>query len=128
MKTLRIAIPSIGTKGMKDKVSSVFAKAPVFTIIDIVEGEIKEIRKEKNPASDLKQGSGPIVVKNLKDQGVEIIVSGEIGPGARTLIEMSGIKLVNVEPNIRVSEALEIALKKLSSVKTGNKSSFSLKF
>jgi predicted Fe-Mo cluster-binding NifX family protein len=114
MKPLRLAIPSIGIKGMREVVSPVFAKAPVFTVIDIVEGEVKELRKEKNPASDLKQGSGPIAAKNLKDMGVDVIVTGEMGPGARTLMEISGIKVIMVEPGIKVSDAIATALKELN--------------
>jgi hypothetical protein len=38
-------------------------------------------------ASDLRHGAGPIVAKTLKDKGVGLIVSGELGPGASTLLE-----------------------------------------
>jgi len=117
MKPLRLAVPSMGIKGMNDVVSPIFAKAPMFTIIDIVGGEVKELRKEKNLASELKQGSGPIVAKNLRDMGVDVIVAGEMGPGASTLMEISGIKVIMVEPGIKVSDAVERALKELNPAK-----------
>ncbi|MGQ9680496.1 MAG: NifB/NifX family molybdenum-iron cluster-binding protein [Candidatus Bathyarchaeia archaeon] len=113
MSRLRLAVPSMGIKGMRDIVSSVFAKAPVFTIVDIVEGEVKEVRKEKNLVSHLKQGSGPIVAKNLRDLGVDAVVAGEMGPGARTLMELNRIKVVIVEPGIKVSDAVATAIKEL---------------
>lgn len=98
---------------MRDVVSDVFARAATFTFIDIVNGEVKEVRVEENTASGLKQGTGPIVAKNLTEKGVDIIVAGELGPGASTLMQMSGIKMVMVAPGVKVSKAVEKALKEL---------------
>jgi predicted Fe-Mo cluster-binding NifX family protein len=41
MKTVRLAVPTKGDKGMRDVVSDIFARAATFTIIDIVDGEVK---------------------------------------------------------------------------------------
>lgn len=103
----RIAVPTVGNQGMKDTVSSVFSKAPNFTFIDITDGEVNAIEIEENMASNLKQGSGPIVVKNLKDKGVKAVIVGELGPGASTLLDLSGIKAIRVKPGIKVSVALK---------------------
>jgi len=111
MRTIRLAVPTKGDSRMKDVVSDVFARAPTFTYIDIVEGEVNNIRVEVNKAMDLAQGTGPLVAKNLKDNGVNIVVASEVGPGAKTLLEMSGIRMIQVESGIRVSKALEQVLK-----------------
>ena len=112
-KVMRIAVPTVGSCGIKDVVSSVFSKAPNFTFIDIVDGEVKVVKVEENTASSLKQGSGPIVAKNLRDKGVRTVIVGELGPGASTLLDLSGIKALRVEPGIKVSLALKKALKEL---------------
>ncbi len=113
MKTLRLALPTKGDRGMKDMISDIFARAATFTIIDIVEGEVKEVRVEENEASALKQGTGPIVARDLKEKGVDVVVSGELGPGAKTLLDMSGIRRVRVSPGVKVKEAVAEALKQL---------------
>jgi predicted Fe-Mo cluster-binding NifX family protein len=111
MKAVRIAVPTKGDRGMKDMVSEVFARAATFTIIDMVEGEVKEVRVEENMASTLKHGTGPIVAKTLKERGVDVVVAGELGPGAKTLLDMSEIRTIRVAPGVKVKEALEKALK-----------------
>jgi len=113
MKTLRLALPTKGNNGMKDVISDIFARAVYFTFIDVVDGEIKEVRVEKNKASSIKQGAGPIVAKNLREKSVDVVVSGELGPGAKTLLEMSGIRMVQVAQGVRVTEALTEAIKQL---------------
>jgi len=104
--TMKLAIPSIGRGGKRSRVSDVFAKAPYFTFVEIQGGEMSGATVRENEASGMKQGAGPVVTKNLKDSGVDIVVAGEIGPGAKTLIEIGGIELFTVEPGIVVSEAV----------------------
>jgi len=113
MKTLRLALPTKGDRGMRDVISNIFARAATFTIIDVVDGEVKEVRVEENKASGLKQGTGPIVAKDLKEKGVDVVVAGELGPGAKTLLDISGIRMVQVAPGIKVKEAVTGALKQL---------------
>jgi predicted Fe-Mo cluster-binding NifX family protein len=112
-EVMRIAIPTVGDRGMQDTVSSVFSKSPNFTFIDIVEGEVKVVEVEENTASSLKQGAGPLVAKNLRDKGVRAVIVGELGPGASTLLDLSGIKALKVEPGVKVTLALKKALKEL---------------
>lgn len=107
----RIAVPTKGTRGMSDEVSEVFAKAPTFTFVDVVDGEVNEVRVEENAALHLTQGVGPVVMKILKDKGIEVILACEVGPGAKTLMDMSNIGLLKVEPGTKVSEAVERALR-----------------
>jgi predicted Fe-Mo cluster-binding NifX family protein len=113
MKTLKLALPTKGNLGMKDVISDVFARADNFTFIDIVDGEVKEVNVEENKASSLKQGTGPIVAQTLKKKGIDIVVAGELGPGAKTLLEISGIKAIQVKPGTKVTEALAEALEGL---------------
>lgn len=107
---LRLAVPTKGTRGMRDSVSEVFAKAITFTIIDLVDGKVGEVMVEENKALGLTQGVGPVVMKNLRDKGVNIAIVGEVGPGARTLMELSGIRMIQVEPGLKVSKAVKQAL------------------
>ena len=110
--TLRIAVPTIGDRGMIDTVSDVFSRAENFTILEVEGGEIREVRTEKNTASTLKQGAGPLAVNNLKEMGVDTVLSAELGPGAKTLLKAFDIKIIKVESGITVCKAVKDALEK----------------
>ncbi len=58
-------------------------------------------------------GTGPIVDKMLKEKGVDIVVVGELGPGAKTLLEMDGIKMIQAASGVKVKDALAEALKQI---------------
>jgi predicted Fe-Mo cluster-binding NifX family protein len=101
-----IAVPTEGDRGIRDRVSGIFAKAPFFTFVEVIDKQRGEINVQENEASKLAQGTGPIVMKNLKDRGVDVVLAGEVGPGAKTMMEMSGIRLWKIEAGTKVSEAV----------------------
>jgi len=103
---LKVVIPSRGGKGKRDKVSDVFAKAPYFTIVDVDRGKISGVTVKENEASSMVQGAGPIVVKSFRDLKADAVITGEIGPGAKTLIEISGLQLFEVKPGTKISDAV----------------------
>jgi len=101
-----IAVPTEGDMGIRDKVSHIFAKAPYFTFVEVIDKQRGEIIVHENEASKLAQGTGPLVMKNLKDRGVDVVLAGEVGPGAKTLMDISGIRLWKIEVGTKVSEAV----------------------
>ena len=111
MDRIRLAVPTKGVDGISDVLSEVFARSPTFTYIDIENGEVKNVYIEENKAIELKQGAGPLVVKNLKDKEVDAVIAYELGPGAKTLLEMSGIQMIQMEAGTRVSESVKKAIK-----------------
>ena len=50
--------------------------------------------------------AGPTVVAHLQDRGVDVILADKVGPGAKTLMEISGIRLWKVEASTKVSDAV----------------------
>lgn len=109
---MRIAIPTVDRRGLRSYVAAIFARAPTFTYIDIV-NEKWRVEMEENPAGKLKQGVGPIVARLLKERGVDLVATDRLGPGASTLLEMSGIKRVRIPSGIRVSEAVKRVLEEV---------------
>ncbi len=114
MRGLRIALPTVGHSGMRDRVSEVFSRARTLTIVDIAEGRAASVEVVDNSAADLSQGAGPMVVKTLKEKGVDVVLSGELGPGASTLLDTVGIKAIRVEAGMRVSQAIKRGLADLN--------------
>jgi predicted Fe-Mo cluster-binding NifX family protein len=102
---MKLALPTMGEEGLKDRVSEVFSKAPTFTILEW-DGLPHLIEVVDNPAAKMSQGVGPVATKLLKDKGVEVLLCGAVGVGASTILSGFGIKHVKVEPGTRVSEAV----------------------
>lgn len=109
--TLKVAVPTKGSEGLEDTVSEVFGRANSFTIVEVSEGKTQSVEVLENPAISYKHGAGPIVVKMLIDSGVNVVISGGLGPGASALLEQHNVKMVAVKPGILVSEAIREALR-----------------
>jgi len=77
----RIAVATDGKKGLEDTVSNVFGRARTFTIVDVEDEKIIGTSVMENPALPYKHGAGPIAIKMLIDDGVEIVLAKELGVG-----------------------------------------------
>ncbi|MBN1682540.1 NifB/NifX family molybdenum-iron cluster-binding protein [Candidatus Bathyarchaeota archaeon] len=110
---MRIAIPTEDNKGLNDKVYSIFAKAPTYTLIDIENEKVKKVEVKRNPAALLNQGAGPIFAKKLKDENVDLVITAELGPGALTILDTLEIKSLIVKKSIKVSNAVKEGIKSI---------------
>jgi len=107
---LRMAVATSGRRGLEDSVSEVFGRANTFTIIDVEEGTIKNVKVLENPAASYRHGAGPIVVKMLVDSNVNRVIAPEFGPGISSLLEQHSIEKVSVKADTTVSEVIRKAL------------------
>ena len=111
MVNLRIAIATNGKDGVEDVVSNVFGRAKTFTIMDAEDENLNDIHILENPAVSYHHGAGPISVKMLIDEGVEMVIVNELGIGASELLKQHNIKHISVKPNTKVREALKEAFR-----------------
>jgi predicted Fe-Mo cluster-binding NifX family protein len=109
MRKLRIAVPTKTHTGLQDIVSEVFGKAKTFTIVDIEDGEVKNVQVIANPAASYEYGSGPVAVKTLADLKVNLVMAAEFGPGASSLLEQHNIQKLTVKPNTKVADSIKEA-------------------
>ena len=112
MGKLKIAVPTKKHKGLEDIVSEVFGKAKTFTIVDVEDGEVKNVQVIDNPAASYEYGAGPVAVKTLADLKVNLVMAGELGPGASNLLEHYKIRQLSVRPNTKVADSIKKALSK----------------
>lgn len=77
MKNGRIAIPSNGEGGLKGTRSGHFGHCDVFTLVDVENGEIKEVSTLKN--QEHVQGGCMIPVNLLSEHRVNALIVGGIG-------------------------------------------------
>jgi len=110
---LKIAVPTKANKGLEDTVSEVFGKAKTFTIVEVEDGEIRNVQVIDNPAASYEYGSGPIAVKMLSDLKVSYVLAVELGLGVSRLLERHGIKRILVKSNMKVADAIRECLTKI---------------
>jgi predicted Fe-Mo cluster-binding NifX family protein len=107
---LRMAIPTKGEGGLEDVVSDVFGRANTFTVVDIENGAIKNVKVLENPAVSYQHGAGPIVVKMLIDSEVNMVVAAEFGPGVSILLDQHNVTKITVDAGRMVTESIRNAL------------------
>jgi len=110
-KSLKIAVATVGNRGLEDEASPYFGKTKTFTIVTVTNGEIEDVKILQNPAATYEQGAGPVAVQLLAKEGVNLAVGGEIGPGASTLLDQHKIRHITAKPHTKVSEIVKKLLK-----------------
>ena len=111
MGKLRIAVATNEKNGLEDVVSNVFGRAKTFTIINAEDEKITDVTILENSAASYHHGAGPIAVKTLVDEGVEVVLANELGIGASELLKQHNITIIPVKPGTNVAEAAKEALR-----------------
>ena len=109
----RIAVATNGSDGLNDEVSDVFGRAKTFTIVDTEDESIMSTRTLENSAASFHHGAGPIAVKMLVDEGVNVVLANELGFGASELLKQHNIDFMHTKPCTKVEIAIKQALQKL---------------
>jgi len=95
---------------MDAKVSERFGRAPYFVI---VESDTMSFTPVLNAAESMQGGAGPEAVRQVAAHGAQIILTGDLGPNAKTAIAAAGIKGVTGISGVKtVRQAVEEYLKK----------------
>ncbi len=105
---MRIAV-STNNGGLEDTVSPVFARAPTFTIADVENGKIKDVRVIQNPAA-MAGGAGIQAAQTLINEGVQAVIAGNFGPNASGILTQAGIAMIS-SPGTKVEDAVKSAEK-----------------
>jgi predicted Fe-Mo cluster-binding NifX family protein len=105
-------VPTNGNDGLEDNVSDVFGRAKTFTIVDVEDGQIVCDLFLENPGVSYRYGVGPMVVKMLVDNGVNIVIAYELGFGADGLLKQHKIEHISIKPNIKVETAVRKVIQK----------------
>jgi len=110
----RIAIATDGKDGLEDVVSNVFGRARTFTIVDAEDEKIVSLSVLENPALSYAHGAGPIAIKTLIDDKVEVVISNELGVGASELLWQHSVLYVQAKPGTNVGTAVKEVLHTLN--------------
>jgi predicted Fe-Mo cluster-binding NifX family protein len=104
---MRIAIPTRGKRKLANRVADTFSRAPHFTIVTVEDNRIKDVEVIDNPGMTPPRGAGPLAASVLKDNHVNMLLTSEMGPGARDILEAYDIKIEIVQEGKWVSDVIE---------------------
>lgn len=106
---MKIAVSTM-SGGLNDKVSEVFGRAGSFTIVDVENGDIKSVEVVRNDYAVRGGGAGIAVSQFLANKGVNVVLTGNVGPNALSVLNSAGIKVYRAS-GMKVGEAVEKFLK-----------------
>ena len=86
---MKIAITTLGPD-LNSQVSPVFGRAPFFLFFDLKTEKVKPI---PNPALQAGRGAGIAASQMVVSEGAKVVISGNFGPNAFSVLQMSKVKL-----------------------------------
>lgn len=98
---MRIAISAQG-QGLDAPVDPRFGRSHYFVIVDTTAGTIETLTNENTTASG---GAGIQTAQFISEQGVELVVTGSVGPKATQVLSQAGIEINHTKANT-VGEAI----------------------
>ena len=104
---MRIAIPTTGKQKLANKVADTFSRAPHFTIVTIDDNKFKGLKVVNNPGENSDRGAGPLAVRLLKENEIDLLLTSEVGPGARNILDALDIEIKLIEQGTTVKDLIE---------------------
>jgi predicted Fe-Mo cluster-binding NifX family protein len=87
-ENVKVAIPTIGNKGIEEYVSEHFGRALTFTIVDLSTNDVKVI-----PNTSEHMGGSGYPPETMASAGVEVMLCSGLGPRAIGMFEQYGIEV-----------------------------------
>jgi len=106
---MRVVIPTSTPDGLLAKRGAHFGKAPFYVIVDVEDGEIKDINFVQNPGHA--GGACGNAVMNIKNLGADALIVSGIGAKPLEGFKAAGIKVYFDDVSPTVGEAMERFLK-----------------
>ena len=85
---MKVAVPTMGNKGLDEEVGQHFGRVPTYTIVDTKTNDMKVIDNTSEHTGG--QGYPPEI---MQKEGVEVMLCSGLGPKAITMFEGFGIKV-----------------------------------
>jgi len=111
----KIAVPVLMQEGLHSKVSRHFSKAPYFVFIELENDKVKSWDVSENPAAGLEKKKGLRAAEFLKNQGVNVLIAGEIGEAPFHTLRDNFVKLLQMPEE---EEDVEKVVEKVSELNT----------
>jgi predicted Fe-Mo cluster-binding NifX family protein len=99
---MKVAIPTLGMRGLDDEVFPHFGRAPTFTVVNLETGEVKVV-----PNMSEHMGGFGKPPEQLAELGVSAVITSNLGPRAIEMFRSFGIE-VYVGAYGKVRDAVEL--------------------
>lgn len=99
-----IAVTSEGP-ALTDMVDPRFGRAAGFVVVNLATGAISYV--DNRGSQVMSQGAGIQAAENVAGAGVQVVLSGFVGPKAFTALSAAGIAVIQDVENMTVSQAVE---------------------
>lgn len=100
---MKLCVTSSG-KGLDDSMDPRFGRCQYFIIADTGSAQFEAIQ---NPAASAGGGAGTKAAQLVANKGVEVVLTGNVGPNAYNTLTAAGIKIVVGLTGITVRQAVE---------------------
>lgn len=101
---MKIAVSAMGGS-LESAVSEKFGRAPYFVIVDT---DTMKFIPVLNDAQSMQGGAGPEAVRQISAHGISAVLTGQLGPNAKTALEAAQITAVTgVSGTKTVKQAVE---------------------
>ncbi len=91
--------------GLDDIITPMFARAPTFTVVEVENKQIKDVKIIQNQASMQPSGAGIAATQTVCNLGVNVVLTGNVGPNAFHGLSSAGIKIYRAD-GLKVEEAI----------------------
>jgi len=99
-----IAVTSEG-RALTDMVDPRFGRAAGFVVVNLETGATSYV--DNGGSQVLSQGAGIQAAENVAKAGVQVVLSGFVGPKAFTALSAAGIAVIQDVENMTVAQAVE---------------------
>jgi len=100
---MRIGVSATG-KDLNARVDDRFGRCPWFLVVD---SDSLEFNAFENRHAQEAMGAGMAAAKELIDEHVDVVISGQVGPRAYEVLESLRIDIFLISGSITVKDALE---------------------
>jgi predicted Fe-Mo cluster-binding NifX family protein len=103
--SMKIAITACGD-GWQERVDSRFGRAMGFFVVDTDDDRTSYIDNMINLQAA--HGAGTSAAQSIVAAGVEIVISGEIGPKAASVLKAAGVRVMSGVKDVSIKEAYDL--------------------
>ena len=93
---MKICITSNGLE-LTSYVDTRFGRCQNFIVID---SETKKFEVIPNPGKDMQSGAGMVAAQIIIDSDIDVVISGNLGPGAIQVLKAAKIEMIITESDI----------------------------
>jgi len=102
-------VVATGQGGLEDQVSTVFGRAPTYTVVELEEGKAVNTAVLPNPHKDAPSGAGIQAAQLVASKTPQAVLAGSFGPNVAGVLSQAGVQMLPVS-GMTVGEAVEAYL------------------